>query len=192
MRTIGLICCAALAACGSDDGSSGDDMDVRADAGSGSGSGSGSEVEINGKPASVFYAQFTHEVTHTNVAGAAAFAEQGDGRNAFLVHFFLMPNHELALFYAEGEGEVDATGYSVNVFSTAKRSRSGTWRIDGAHLVLGDTMTCDGFTFNNADALRCTLMDTVITASASGRSGTFRTDLGESSPDDSEFASYTP
>jgi len=197
MRTIGLICIAALAACGTDDGSSsGDDTNVTPDAGQGSGSGSGSgsntEAEVNGKPASAFYAQFTHDVTHTNVVGAVAFAEQSDGRNIFLVHFFLMPNHELALFYGEGEGDVDATGYSVAVYGSARRARPGTWSIEGTKLVLGNTMSCDGITFNGADAMECTLDTTVITPAAQGRSGMFRKDLGASTPNDSDFAGYTP
>lgn len=154
--------------------------------------GGPSDVLVNGKPASEFYAQFTHAVTRAEVGGAAAFPAQADGRNAFVVQFFLLPAGELALFYAEGEGEVTQTGHSLAIFGDAKKRRAGTWRIDGAQLVLDAYMRCDGFALDGRDALRCTLTSPIITAAAQGRAGTFRNGIGESSPDDSEFADYVP
>ena len=153
---------------------------------------SGQEAIVNGRPASVFYGQFAHATTHTGVAGAAAFASQPDGRNAFLVTFFLMPNNQLALFYAEGEGEVTSSGHSINVLANARKKRTGTWHVEGAQLALDEFMRCDGFTFNEHDALRCTLAAPILTADAVGRSGTFGKAFGDSSPDDSEFADYVP
>jgi hypothetical protein len=150
------------------------------------------EPLVNGKPASAFYAQFTHAVTRAEVSGAAAFATQPDGRNAFITAFFLMPEGKLELFYAEGEGEVTPTGHSLAIFNDTKKHREGTWRVDGAQLVLDAFMRCDGFTFNDSDALRCTLTSTIVTPAAQGSAGTFRKAFGESSPDDSEFADYVP
>lgn len=154
--------------------------------------GSTNEPVVNGKPASQFYGQFTHAVTKAEVSGAAAFPEQADGRNAYLATFFLMPNNELVLFYAEGEGSVSPTGHSLNIITSTKKRREGTWRIDGAALALDSFMRCEGFTFNDKDALRCTLTQSIVTSAASGRAGTFRTGIGLASPDDSEFAEYAP
>lgn len=150
------------------------------------------EPLINGKPASEFYGQFAHATTKAEVSGAAAFPAQADGRNAYHVAFFLLPNGKLELFYAEAEGEVTATGHSLAIFNNSKKRRTGTWRIDGAQLALDSFMRCDGFAFNGRDALRCTLSSTIITAAAQGRAGTFQKGLGEASPDDSEFADYVP
>jgi hypothetical protein len=148
------------------------------------------EPIVNGRPASEFYAQFAHALTMAEVSGAAAFPAQADGRNAFLVAFFLMPQQRLELFYAEGEGDVTPTGHSLAVFGNAKKRRSGTWRVDGASLVLDSYMRCDGFSFNGRDALRCTLSSPIITAAAQGRAGTFQNATGASTPDDSEWADY--
>jgi len=78
------------------------------------------------------------------------------------------------------------------VFDGTKKRRSGTWRVEGAKLVLDSFMSCDGFLFNDKPALRCTLGAPILTADAQGRSGTFQKRLGDSSPDDSEFADYVP
>jgi hypothetical protein len=154
--------------------------------------GSMNEPIINGKPASQFYGQFAHATTKAEVGGAAAFPAQADGRNAYLAQFFLLPNGKLVLFYAEGEGSVTTTGHSLAIFGNTKKKREGTWRIDGAQLVLDAFMRCDGFTLNDRDALRCTLASSIVTAAAQGRSGTFQNGIGMSSPDDSEFADYVP
>jgi hypothetical protein len=151
-----------------------------------------SEVVINGKPASQFYAQFAHATTMAEIGGAAAFPAQGDGRNAFLAQFFLLPNGKLVLFYAEGEGTVTSTGHSLNIFGSAKKRREGTWKIEGAQLVLDAYLRCDGFMLNGKDALRCTLAAPIITAAAQGKTGTFQNGIGPSSPDDTEFADYGP
>jgi hypothetical protein len=150
------------------------------------------EPLINGKPASQYYAQFTHATTKAEVGGAAAFPAQSDGRNAFLAQFFLLPNSKLVLFYAEGEGSVTSTGHSLNIISGTKKKREGTWKIDGAQLVLDSFLRCDGFTLNGKDALRCTLGASIVTTAAQGKSGTFQNGFGMSSPDDSEFADYVP
>ncbi|MBA3397161.1 MAG: hypothetical protein H0T89_31320 [Deltaproteobacteria bacterium] len=147
------------------------------------------EPIINGKPASEFYGQFAHTVTGAGMGGAAAFPSQGDGRNAYHVTFFLMPNNKLELFYAEGEGEVTTTGHSLAIYNDSKKRRSGTWRVDGAELVLDTHMRCTSFTFNDRDVLRCTLTNPIITAAAQGRAGTFKPGFA-ASPDDSEFADY--
>jgi len=175
------VLCAFLAACG---GGNGDDT-----APDGGGS---NEPLVNGVPASQYYGGFAFQTTKTGVQGAAAFPAAPDGRNAYLVSFFMMPGNDLQLFYAEGEGEVDSTGFSINVFDGAKKRRSGTWRVDGAKLVLDSFMSCDGFLFNDKPALRCTLSAAILTADAQGRSGTFQNRFGASSPDDSEFADYVP
>ncbi|MDQ3338165.1 MAG: hypothetical protein M4D80_23615 [Myxococcota bacterium] len=150
------------------------------------------EPTINGKPASQFYAQFAHATTKNEVAGAASFPAQPDGRNAFHASFFLMPDSKLVLFYAEAEGEVTATGHSLAIFNNTKKKRMGTWRIEGAQLVLDSYMRCDGFAFNGKDVLRCTLSSAIITPAAQGRAGTFQNGIGAASPDDSEFADYVP
>ncbi|MDQ3364955.1 MAG: hypothetical protein M3680_05960 [Myxococcota bacterium] len=150
------------------------------------------EAIVNGKPASQFYGQFTHAMTNRGIDGAAAFATQPDGRNAFLVTFFLMPNNKLELFYAEGDGQVTSTGHSLAIYGTAKKRRMGTWRIEGTELELDSFMRCGGFTFNGKDALRCTLETAIMTPAAVGRTGTFDPGFGTSSPDDSEFADYVP
>jgi len=183
MRTM-LISAVLAAGCGGG-GSDDDGMTMPPD-------GSMNEPIVNGKPASQFYAQFTHAVTKAEVSGAAAFPSQPDGRNAYLATFFLMPNNQLVLFYAEGEGDVTATGHSLAIFANAKKQRTGTWRIDGAQLVLDSFMRCDGLALNGKDVLRCTLSSAIITAVAQGRAGTFQNGFGESSPDDSEFADYVP
>jgi hypothetical protein len=178
-----LLILAALAACGGG-GESSDDMPMT--------DASMNEPLVNGKPASEFYNQFAHAVTMAEVGGAAAFPAQGDGRNAFLAQFFLMPNKKLVLFYAEGQGEVTQTGHALNLDPSTKKRREGTWRVDGAALVLDSFMRCDGFTLNGKDALRCTLSSTIVTAAAQGRTGTFQKGIGTSSPDDTEFADYGP
>jgi hypothetical protein len=150
------------------------------------------EPSINGMPASQFYGQFAYQTTNTGVEGAVAFPETADGRNAFLATFFLMPNAKLELFYAEGEGDVSATGWSLSTYAGTQKKREGTWRVDGAHLVLDSFMRCDGFELNTKPALRCTLTSTIVTAAAVNRSGTFKQRLGASSPDSSEFADYVP
>jgi len=180
MKRIILVC---LAACGgggdSDDGMQMPDAAMN-------------EPIVNGKPASQYYAQFAHATTKAEVGGAAAFPAQSDGRNAFLAQFFLMPNGKLVLFYAEGEGSVTSTGHALNIIGATKKKREGTWKVDGAQLVLDAFMRCDGFTLNDKDALRCTLATSIVTAAAQGKSGTFQNGIGMSSPDDSEFADYVP
>jgi hypothetical protein len=173
----------AITACGGG-GGGGDDT--------GGSDGGGGEPLVNGEPASQYYGRFAFQTIKTGVEGAAAFPAAADGRNAYLVAFFLLPNNQLELFYAEGEGEVSSTGWSLNIFGNAKKRRSGTWRVDGAKLVLDSFMSCDGLLFNDKPALRCTLSAPILTADAQGRSGTFQRRLGESSPDDSEFADYVP
>ena len=37
----------------------------------------------------------------------------------------LMADHKLELFYAEGEGDVTATGWSLNIHTNQKKKRSG-------------------------------------------------------------------
>ena len=160
--------------------------------GSGSGSGSTTEVLIDGVPATEYYAQFSHATTGTGIEGAAAFATTTDGRNVFLATFFLMPGGQLQLFYKEGEGEVDTTGWSINTFSGTQRKRTGTWKVDGAKLVLDSWMSCTAMDFNDKPALYCTLTTTIVTPAAQGRSGMYRPRFGASSPDDSEFADYVP
>lgn len=178
MKRFVLVC---LAACGG----GGDSGDAMPDA-------SMNEPLVNGKPASQFYAQFAHATTMAEVGGAAASPAQPDGRNAFLAQFFLMPNGKLVLFYAEGEGSVTSTGHSLNIIGSTKKRREGTWKVEGTQLVLDAFLRCDGFTFNGADALRCTLASSIVTAAAQGKSGTFKNGFGTSSPDDSEYADYVP
>lgn len=184
MTRLSMLCVCVLAACGGG-GSSGDDDDVQADA-------SMNEPLVNGVPASQYYGQFAYQMTNTGVQGAAAFPAAADGRNAFLVTFFMMPNHSLELFYAEGEGDVTATGWSLNTFANTQKQRSGTWQVDGAQLVLDSYMRCDGMLFNDKPALRCSLAAPIVTAAAQGRSGMFQKRISASSPDSSEFAEYVP
>ncbi|HEU0032764.1 MAG TPA: hypothetical protein VFQ53_19165 [Kofleriaceae bacterium] len=186
MTRLGRLFCGlvlVLAACGGS--AAGDDDDTPVD-------GSGGEPLVNGEPASQYFARFAYATTHTGVEGAAAFPTTADGRNAFLVTFFLLPQGQLQLFYAEGDGEVTSTGYSVNVFGDSKRKRSGQWRVDGAQLVLDSFLRCDGLLFNNSPALRCSLETAIGAPAATGHAGTFRTRISESSPDDSEFGDYVP
>jgi hypothetical protein len=149
------------------------------------------EAIINGLPASQFYGQFAWQTTMTAVEGAAAFPLT-DGRNAFLVSFFLMPNGAFELFYAEGNGEVSSTGWNISTVSNSKRRREGTWKVEGAKLVLGSFMTCDGFSLDDKPALHCTLSSSIVTPAAQGRTGTFQKRFSASSPDDTEFAEYVP
>ena len=176
-----LITC-GLAACGGDSGGGG---------GGGTDGGS-NEALVNGVPASQYYGQFAYQMTNTGVDGAAAFPLNASGNNAFLVTFFMMPNGGLQLFYAEGEGDVTATGWSLNIAGNTKKKRSGTWRIDGAQLVLDSFMRCDGMLFNDKPALRCTLTSAILTAGAQGKGGMFQKRISASSPDGSEFAEYVP
>jgi hypothetical protein len=178
-RLIFIICVASACSGGSgDDGTTPD--------------GAANEPLVNGVPASQYYAQFAHQTTKTGVDGAAAFPQNAQGRNAFLATFFLMPGGNLQLFYAEGEGEVTSTGHSLNIDTTTQKKRSGTWRVDGAQLVLDSFMRCDGILFDDKPALRCTLKSSIVSPDAQERSGMFRKRLGESGPDDSEFAGYKP
>lgn len=173
-----------VAACGGTDG----------DDGRGGGDppdGSTGEALVNGVPASQYYGQFAHATTMTHVEGAVAFTMTG-GKNAFLAQFFLMPGGALQLFYEEGSGTVSSTGWSLNTDPATKKKRTGTWRIEGATLVLDSYMSCDGLTFNNQPALHCTLDAAIVTAAAQGRSGTFKKAFGPTSPDDSEFTAYQP
>ncbi|MDX2086504.1 MAG: hypothetical protein SFX73_01585 [Kofleriaceae bacterium] len=149
------------------------------------------EPLINGMPASQFYGQFAHATTMTAVSGAAAFPQTGD-RNAFLTHFFLMPNGEHELFYAEGDGDVGLDGWSLSVDTTTMKRKSGTWKVEGSKLVLGTWMSCDGMELNGAPALRCTLTSAIVTAAAQGRSGIWEKAFGMKSPDDSEWTDYQP
>ena len=181
MTRLSILIC-ALAACGGGGDSSDDTPGPDA---------SMNEPLVNGVPASQYYGQFAHATTKSGVDGAAAFPDT-NGKNAFLVTFFMMPNQQLELFYAEGEGDVTATGWSLNIDTTTQRRRSGTWKVEGAQLVLDSFMRCDGFEFNSQPALRCTLTSPILTAAAQNRSGTFKKRLSESSPDDSEFAGYVP
>jgi hypothetical protein len=183
MTRLSMLCVCLLAACGGG-GGGGDDM-PGADAAM-------NEPIVNGLPASQYYAQFAYQMTSTGVEGAAAFPATSDGRNAFLVTFFLMPNNSLQLFYAEGEGDVTATGWSLNVHTDQQKKRSGMWKVEGAQLVLDSYMRCDGMLFNDKPALRCTLTAPIITAAAQSRSGTFKKRISASSPDSSEFAQYVP
>jgi hypothetical protein len=150
------------------------------------------EPTINGKPASQFYGQFTWQMTKGPVDGAAAFETQPDGRNAYLATFFLMPDHVLKLFYAEGAGDVSATGWNIAIRNDAKKRRSGTWRIDGAKLVLDAFMTCGGLTLDERDTLRCELATAIVTPVAVGSGGFFDIVHKMQTPDDSEFSDYVP
>jgi hypothetical protein len=170
-----------LAACG---GSGGDD--------GGGPDGGGNEPLVEGIPASEFYGKFAYQQTNTGFDGAAAFPTNAAGNDAFVVDAFMMPGNAVQLFYAEGEGEVSPTGFSINVQETTKKKRTGTWRVVGAELDLGGFLRCTGMTLNNSPALRCTLQQAIVTAEAQGHAGTFRKMLGAHSPDDSEYASYTP
>ena len=149
----------------------------------------GAEAEVNGKPASEYYAQLSHEETRTFVGGAGAFAPQPDGRNMFLLQVFLRKDKSFVAFYKEGTGEVTATGYSGS-FEQRGRRLAGTWSTSGARLVLGDLAQCDGVTLNNRPALHCTLSRSVVTAAANGRSAMLKPGISASTPDDSAWASY--
>jgi hypothetical protein len=152
----------------------------------------GEEALVNGEPASTFYGRFTHATSRKGVEGAAAFTAQADGRNAFLITFFLMPDNRFEVFYAEGPGEVSSTGHSINLIGDSRKRRSGTWRIDGSKLRLGDLVSCDGMALDDRPVLRCTLDGVILTTAAQGRSGTFAFGFGEATPDDTEFADYVP
>ena len=164
----------------------------RADGGGGGPDGGGNEPIVEGLPASQFYAKFTYQTTQTGIEGAAAFPTNADGNDAYVVAAFLMPGNQLELFYAEGQGDVSPTGFSINVQSTTKKRRSGSWSVQGADLVLDAFMRCNGMTLNDNPALRCTLERSIVTAAAQGHGGTFRKMLGAASPDDSTYADYMP
>lgn len=173
-----------LAACGG--GSTGDD-----DQGTPDGGGS-AMVLVEGLPADQFYGQFSYAKSQTGLDGAAAFPVNSAGNNAYLAHVFLMPNGVLDLFYSEGEGEVDSTGWSLNIQTTTKKKRTGTWHVQGAQLVLDAFLTCDGLTYNSKPKLHCTLAQTIVSPGAQGKAGMFDKMLGAATPDDSEFAGYGP
>ncbi len=186
MTRFSILMACVLAACGGGSGGGGGGDDEPGP------DGGGNEPIVNGLPASQYYAQFAYQTTNTGVDGAAAFPATSDGRNAFLVTFFMMPNNQLQLFYAEGEGDVSSTGWSLNIYADAKKKRSGTWKVEGAQLVLDSFMRCDGITFNDKPALRCTLSAPILSAGAANRSGMFQKRISASSPDNSEFAEYVP
>ena len=183
VRIFSILALSLATGCVTDDGG--------ADPAGGGGGGGGDEPFVNGLPASEYYAQFAWQTTQTGVEGAMAFPASG-GRDASLVQFFLMPQGQLELFYAEGSGSVSPTGWSLNIDTSTQRRRAGQWRVDGARLVLDGFMACDGFELNDRPALRCTLTQAIGSAAAQGRTGTFKPRSSMSSPDDSEFAGYTP
>ena len=147
-----------------------------------------SETEINGRPASEFYGQFVWQTSGGNLGGAVAFPES-DGRDAFVLDFFLMEDRSFVLFYGEGFGEVTSTGHSLNLYSDSYSRREGTWSIDGAELVLGSWARCGGLEFNGMDVLQCRLTQAIVSSAAVGPSGIMRPQ-SESSPFDSEWADY--
>src|SRR4051812_16773942 len=175
-----------LAACGGGGGSTGDDDDQ------GTPDAGGSTVLVEGVPADQFYGQFSYAKTQTGVDGAAAFPVNSAGNNVYLAQVFMMPNGVLDLFYGEGEGEVDSTGWSVNIQTSTKKKRTGTWHVQGAQLVLDAFLTCDGLTYNGHPKLHCALAQTIVSPGALGKAGLFDKMIGAATPDDSEFAEYGP
>jgi len=149
-------------------------------------------VLVNGKPASEYYGQFTWDKTNSALQGAAAFPAQPDGRDVFLVTFFLMPDHTFELFYLEGTGEASPTNWVVTEAATdAKKRRSGTWAIEGAELVLGSYLRCGGATLTGHDALSCTLTTPITTTAAQDQTATCWLWF-HGAPDDQLFADYVP
>ena len=120
--------------------------------------GGPSEPLINGEPASVYYGRFVFEQTSTHNEGAAAFPRV-DGKNIYLVQFYLRADHTYVMFYSDGEGEVRGDGtYSMAVAPADQRRLTGTWRVDGSKLVLGTLLSCDGLSSNGQPALQCRIV----------------------------------
>jgi hypothetical protein len=156
---------------------------------SSSSSGNGGNTTINGKPADQFYGQFAYETIKTDMEGAGAMASQDNGDNAYLLNLFLKEDKSFVLFYVEGQGEVSATGNSIQYDPKKGRKVSGTWSIDGASLVVGP-FACDGLNFNGRDVISCEVKQAIVSDGAVGH--TAMLDKGEqnASPNDSQFADY--
>jgi hypothetical protein len=149
------------------------------------------ETQINGMPASEYYAQFQWETTGTSVSGAAAMSTNASGNDLFVADFFPMKDGSLFIYYGEGQGEVNTTGFSINYDKATLTKLEGSWRIDGAELVLGDYFRCSALTLNGVETLRCSLDATIVSQEAVGSTGYFEVDrFGESSPHDSEWQDY--
>lgn len=178
-----------LAACGGDDGGDGggddnlDDSPADIDAAPG-------EAIVNGKPASEYYGQFAWEVTGSYAYGGGAFAAQADGRNAYIASVFLYQDGTSVLFYAEGDFDVSPDGFSGSRYPGASVRRNATWSIDGAQLLIGDDLQCDGVVYNGEEVLHCELARAIDTSAAVGQSSYLRRSGLNSTPDDSEWADY--
>jgi hypothetical protein len=150
-----LICATSilLAAGCSDDG----DPQTGPDAAPGSPDANANEPLINGEPASVFYARFQYESTNTHNQGVAAFPLT-DGKNIYVLEFYLQRNGHYIMFYSDGDGEVRANGYSAAIAPEDQLRLEGSWTVAGAKLQLGTLLSCDGLSVDGAPALRCKIV----------------------------------
>jgi hypothetical protein len=137
------------------------------------------------------FAPFTWEALETYTAGAGSMPTQPDGRNLFLVHLYLMEDGEFTLFYEEGEGESDDSGWSISTYTDTQRRLEGKARVSGGQLLVGDLLSCVSLSFNGEEALSCELEREIETGEAVGSSFTLAPDtFGPSHPDDSQWGGY--
>jgi hypothetical protein len=173
-----------LAACG-------DDPPRRGKHRGGPGDVTVSTATVNGLEAHAYYDQFTWQATGTYVVGAAGFPTAPDGRDTFLVHLYLMGDGGFVLFYEEGEGDVDYSGWSISTYTDSMRRREGTWTVDGAGLDVGGLVACNGMAMNGEELLSCTLASSIVTGEAVGASFWLEVDtFGPSAPSDSDWRDY--
>jgi hypothetical protein len=151
----------------------------------------GSNATVNGQPASEYYQQFTWEEIETYVVGAGSMSTQSDGRNLVLVHLYLMEDGSFTLFYEEGEGESDLTGWSISTYTETQRREEGSYALQDGQLRVGDLLSCTGMSFNGEEVLSCQLEQEIGSGDAVDSSFTLSPDVfGASHPDDSEWGDY--
>lgn len=152
--------------------------------------GGSSEPSINGEPASQYYSRFVWENSKTHNYGAAAFTST-NGRDIYLLQFYLNKNQTFIAFYEEGKGDVSGTGYRINSDVASKKRLTGTWRVNGAMLSLGTLADCVGIFFNDQPALQCKLTNAVDSSAATQRTAVVKKFFGPSKPSDSNWADYS-
>lgn len=150
---------------------------------------SANEPLINGEPASVFYARFQYETTNTHNQGVAAFPLT-DGKNIYVLEFYLQQNGHYIMFYSEGDGEVRADGYSAAIAPEDYHRLEGSWTVAGAKLQLGTLLSCDGLSVDGAPALRCKVVTPPGTSGATQGTATVKPWGNPTTPTDSRWDDF--
>ena len=161
LPSLSALLCALAVACGGDatgddatDDSTDDATDDTTDDGPDADPG---EPLINGEPASVFYGPFVYDELETYSEGVSEFPLT-DGKNIYIVQFYLLADETYIMYYADGEGELRFDGYSMAVAPEDKLRLTGAWQVTGSTLELGSLLACDGLSFNGERALQCQIV----------------------------------